>query len=76
MPCFASPLGRDIDSKVLTDKPALYTHALETAKRIAAVSPIAVLGTKACLNHARDHSTQDGLEFAVRDAAKCWTVPM
>lgn len=38
--------------------------ARETAARIAALSPLAVAGTKAALNHARDHSVADGLEFA------------
>lgn len=38
--------------------------ARETAERIAALSPLAVAGTKAALNHARDHSVADGLEFA------------
>lgn len=38
--------------------------AREAAVRIGALSPLAVAGTKAALNHARDHSVADGLEFA------------
>lgn len=38
--------------------------AREAAGRIAALSPLAVAGTKAALNHARDHSVADGLEYA------------
>ncbi len=38
--------------------------ARETAAQIALLSPLAVAGTKAALNHARDHSVADGLEFA------------
>jgi len=37
--------------------------ALETAKFIATKSPIAVLGTKRILQHARDHSVQQNLEY-------------
>ncbi|KAG8791507.1 hypothetical protein FRC16_000387 [Serendipita sp. 398] len=37
--------------------------ALETAKVIAAKSPIAVIGTKHLLLHAQDHSVQESLEY-------------
>ncbi|KAI0762292.1 ClpP/crotonase [Fomes fomentarius] len=37
--------------------------ALETAKLIAEKSPIAVLGTKHLLQHARDHSVRENLEY-------------
>ncbi|TCD62526.1 hypothetical protein EIP91_006776 [Steccherinum ochraceum] len=37
--------------------------ALETAKLIATKSPIAVLGTKSVLQHARDHTVQDNLDY-------------
>ena len=33
------------------------------ARCIAAKSPLAVRGTKAVLNHGRDHSIEDGLAF-------------
>ncbi|TFK89848.1 ClpP/crotonase [Polyporus arcularius HHB13444] len=39
--------------------------ALETAKLIAEKSPIAVLGTKHLLQHARDHSVQENLQYTV-----------
>ncbi len=51
-------------SKVLLDKVAMYEHALGTARKIAAQSPIAVVGTKAFMNYSRDHTTADGLEYA------------
>jgi len=38
-------------------------RALATAKVIAGKSPIAVLGTKRVLQHARDHSVQQNLEY-------------
>ncbi|KAI0791879.1 ClpP/crotonase-like domain-containing protein [Abortiporus biennis] len=37
--------------------------ALDTAKVIAAKSPIAVIGTKRVLQHARDHTVQQNLEY-------------
>ncbi|CAE6421716.1 unnamed protein product [Rhizoctonia solani] len=37
--------------------------ALELAKTIAAKSPVAVVGTKRFLLHARDHSVQQSLEY-------------
>jgi len=37
--------------------------ALETAKAIASKSPVAVLGTKHLLLHARDHTVQENLEY-------------
>ncbi|PSR83809.1 hypothetical protein PHLCEN_2v5623 [Hermanssonia centrifuga] len=37
--------------------------ALETAHIIAQKSPIAVLGTKRTLQHARDHTVQENLEY-------------
>ncbi|PCH33020.1 ClpP/crotonase [Wolfiporia cocos MD-104 SS10] len=37
--------------------------ALSTAKEIAQKSPIAVLGTKHLLLHARDHSVQENLDY-------------
>ena len=38
--------------------------ARELAQTICKHSPLAVAGTKAALNHSRDHSVQEGLEFA------------
>ncbi|KAI0069737.1 ClpP/crotonase [Panus rudis PR-1116 ss-1] len=37
--------------------------ALEAAEVIASKSPIAVLGTKRVLQHSRDHTVQDNLEY-------------
>ena len=36
---------------------------LEMAETMAAMSPVAVQGTKVNLNYARDHSVEDGLNF-------------
>ena len=37
--------------------------ATKIAREIASKSPLAVSGTKAILNHSRDHSVRDGLEY-------------
>lgn len=50
-------------SKVCPDKDALLVAALETAQRIAAMSPVAVMGTKDNLNFAREHSTSSSLSY-------------
>ncbi len=46
---------------VLPDAAALREHALALAREIAAKSPLAVSGSKAALNFARDHGTADAL---------------
>lgn len=38
-------------------------QAMEIAKEIASKSPLAVAGTKAILNHSRDHTIADGLDY-------------
>ena len=37
--------------------------AMEMARTIAGKSPLAIAGTKQVLNHARDHSVADGLDY-------------
>ena len=44
------------------DHEQLVAGALETAKEIAAKSPLAIWGTKVAMNYARDHSVDDALE--------------
>ncbi len=44
-------------------KEATLEAAFEIARAIAGKSPLAVVGTKAVLNHARDHSIADGLDY-------------
>ncbi|CAI8023285.1 Delta(3,5)-Delta(2,4)-dienoyl-CoA isomerase, mitochondrial [Geodia barretti] len=39
--------------------------ALQLAEKIASKSPVAVLGSKVNLNYSRDHTVQEGLDFAV-----------
>ena len=52
-------------SRVLPDKMAAVDAALSLARVIASKSPVAVYGTKHNLLYARDHSVEDGLEYAV-----------
>ncbi|KAJ2314320.1 hypothetical protein IWW54_000991 [Coemansia sp. RSA 2705] len=50
-------------SRVLPSKEAAVDAALETARAIAAKSPVAVVSTKHLLNYSRDHSVREGLEY-------------
>ena len=52
-------------SQVCDDREAALTTALELAETIANKSPVAVLGSKVNLNYSRDHTVQEGLDFAV-----------
>ena len=42
---------------------AMLQHTLDVAAEIASKAPIAVYGSKRMINYARDHSTQDGLDY-------------
>ena len=44
---------------------SLMSASFELAEHIAAMSPVAIQGTKVNLNYARDHSVQEGLDFVV-----------
>ena len=48
-------------NEVLEDVRLLMERALALARSIAAKSPLAIAGTKAALNYARDHSTEASL---------------
>jgi enoyl-CoA hydratase len=48
--------------QVYADHDALVTGVLETAREIAAKSPLATWGTKVAMNYARDHPVDDALE--------------
>ncbi|CEF62700.1 Delta(3,5)-Delta(2,4)-dienoyl-CoA isomerase, mitochondrial [Strongyloides ratti] len=50
-------------SKIFDNKQDCFEGAIETAKLIAEKSPVGVQGTKIALNHARNHSIEDSLEF-------------
>jgi enoyl-CoA hydratase len=48
--------------EVYADHDSLVTGALETAREIAAKSPLAIWGTKVAMNYARDHAVDDALD--------------
>lgn len=48
---------------VLPDAAAVLAHALKMAHEIAEKSPLAVAGAKAVLNHAREHTVAEGLDY-------------
>ena len=50
-------------NRVLPDAEAVLADALATAAQIAAMSPLAVRGTKEILNYSRDHSVADSLNY-------------
>jgi len=57
-------------NEVFPSADALLEGVMEIAGRIAAHSPLAVVGCKAMANYARDHSTADALDYiAVWNAA-------
>ena len=50
-------------NEVFDDPDALLAGVMEIAARIAAHSPLAVAGCKRMITYARDHSTQDALDY-------------
>ena len=48
--------------QVYADPNALVAGVLETAREIAAKSPLAIWGTKVAMNYARDHTVEDSLD--------------
>jgi enoyl-CoA hydratase len=48
--------------EVYADHDSLVTGVLETAREIAAKSPLAIWGTKVAMNFARDHGVDDSLD--------------
>jgi enoyl-CoA hydratase len=48
---------------VLPDHEAVVAHAVETAREIAAKSPLAVAGSKVMINYAREHDTAAALDY-------------
>ncbi|MDZ7732011.1 MAG: crotonase/enoyl-CoA hydratase family protein [Acidimicrobiia bacterium] len=48
---------------VFDDHESLVAGAIEVAQRIATKSPLAIWGTKEMITYARDHSTEDALNY-------------
>ncbi|WP_428152010.1 enoyl-CoA hydratase-related protein [Brevundimonas sp.] len=58
---------------VLPDADAVLAAAFDMAKRIATKAPLAVSGSKAALNHARDHTVAEGLEWVAVMQGSLWS---
>lgn len=58
----AKALELGLVNAVFDSHEAVVAHALETAREIAAKSPLAVTGSKVIINYARDHAVADTLE--------------
>lgn len=54
---------RHLVNQVYEDKEAMMAGVLEIAEMIASKSPLSVRGSKHILNHSRDHSVADGLNY-------------
>ncbi|MEY4763559.1 MAG: hypothetical protein RI907_232 [Pseudomonadota bacterium] len=50
-------------NRVFESREALYAGVMAIAQDIAAKSPLSIRGTKEILNHTRDHSVADGLQY-------------
>jgi enoyl-CoA hydratase len=48
---------------VFATQDEMLAHVMELAHEIAAKAPVAVAGSKRMINHARDHSIADGLDY-------------
>lgn len=50
-------------NKVYADQDSMLTDVMQIAAEIASKAPIAVYGSKRMINYARDHSTEDALDY-------------
>jgi enoyl-CoA hydratase len=50
-------------NRSFVDTDSMLAEVMNIAQVIAAKSPLSIRGTKAILNHSRDHSVADGLEY-------------
>ncbi|MBU1346181.1 MAG: enoyl-CoA hydratase/isomerase family protein [Alphaproteobacteria bacterium] len=57
---------------VHADAEAVVSAALEMARAIAAKAPLAISGSKAALNYARDHTVAEGLEWVAILQGSLW----
>lgn len=53
----------------------MIAHVLELAREIAEKAPVAVAGSKRMINHARDHSIADGLDYIATWQAGMFSPP-
>jgi enoyl-CoA hydratase len=62
---FPAPRAKDVGlvNEVFDTQEAMLAHAMAMAREIAARNPLAVTGSKAMINYARDHTIADGLDY-------------
>lgn len=53
----------------------MLAHVMELAREIATKAPVAVAGSKRMINHARDHSIADGLDYIATWQAGMFSPP-
>jgi len=58
----AEALSLGLVGRVVAGREKCLAEARAVAGEIASKSPVAVIGTKACLNYSRDHTVQEGLD--------------
>lgn len=58
---------------VFEDEAALRDGVMAVAQKIASKPPLTISGTKRSLLHARDHTVQDSLEYAMTLQAALWS---
>ena len=60
-----APRARELGlvNEVFDTQEAMLDHAMGIAREIASKSPLAVTGSKAMINYARDHTIADGLDY-------------
>lgn len=59
----AEALASGLVNLVFTDADSMLQGVMQVARQITSNSPLAVMGSKLVLNHARDHSVADSLEY-------------
>lgn len=60
-----APRARELGlvNEVFDTQEAMLDHAMNMAREIASKNPLAVTGSKAMINYARDHTIADGLDY-------------
>jgi len=62
-------------NEVFPTQEAMLAHVMELAAEIASKAPVAVAGSKRMINHARDHSVADGLDYIATWQAGMFSPP-
>src|SRR5262249_5338728 len=60
---------------VFATQQEMLTYVMELAAEIASKAPVAVAGSKRMINHARDHSIADGLDYIATWQAGMFSPP-